>query len=375
MLSSIYVGIERGEECLKSSPRRSNPHVATTIRRPDQGKREGSTSHGSLGFDGPENFTNISSLLSNEEREHLRLMLVNNIYVFAWKHLDMIGINPTMASHKLNIIPAARPIRHKVRYFHPIRHQIIQTKVDNLLRTSFIREVKYLEWLANVVVAPKIGGKWQLCVDYTDLNEACPKDSFPLPRIDQIVDAAVEHGILSFLDAFSGYHQILLHSPDAEKTTFFTLHGLYCYDVMPFSLKNVRATYQRMVTKIFRSLLDNTMEAYIDDILMKSKECFDHTKHLQEVFEPLQRYGMKLNPLKCTLEVSSGKFFSFMVTQRGIEANPIQLKAIMDSQAPTSRKEVQQLTGRLAALGRFISHFIDRLKPFFITLRIAKRAD
>ena len=102
----------------------------------------------------------------------------------------MIGINPTVASLKLNIIPTARPIRQKVRRFHPNRHQTIQTEVDNLLRAGFIREVKYPKWLANVVVVPKKGGKWRVCVDYTDLNKACLKDSFPLPRIDQIVDAA-----------------------------------------------------------------------------------------------------------------------------------------------------------------------------------------
>ena len=118
----------------------------------------------------------------------------------------MVGINLTVAAHKLNIIPMAKPIRQKVRRFHPDRHQIIQTEVDNLLRESFIREVKYLEWLANMVVVPKKGGKWRVCVDYTNLNEACPKDSFPLLRIDQIVDVASRHGILSFPDAFSRYY-------------------------------------------------------------------------------------------------------------------------------------------------------------------------
>ena len=123
----------------------------------------------------------------------------------------------------------AKPVRQRVRRFHLDRHQIIQTKVNNILASRFIREVKYPEWLANVVVVPKKGGKWHVCVDYTDLNEACPKDSFPLPRIDQIVDATAGHDILSFLDAFSGYHQIPMHPPDAEKTTFITSHRLYCY--------------------------------------------------------------------------------------------------------------------------------------------------
>ena len=142
--------------------------------------------------------------------------------------------------------------------------------------------MKYPEWLANVVVVPKKGDKWRVCVDYIDLDEACPKDSFPLPHIDQIVDASTGHGILSFLNAFSRYHQILMHPLDVEKTTFITPHKLYCYNVMPFGLKNVGPTYQRLVSKIFRSLLGKTMEVYIDDMLVKSKKCLDHTNHLQE---------------------------------------------------------------------------------------------
>ena len=118
----------------------------------------------------------------------------------------MARINLTVASYKLNIIPMTKQIKQKVRRFHPDHHQIIQMKVDNLLRAGFIREVMYPEWLANMVVVPKKGDKWRVCVDYTDLNEACPKDSFPLSHIDQIVDVVAWHGILSFLDAFFGYH-------------------------------------------------------------------------------------------------------------------------------------------------------------------------
>ena len=116
-------------------------------------------------LDGLEKFTYVNSLLSNEEREQLQLVLLNNIDVFAWSHLDMVGINLKVASHKLNIIPTAKPIRQKVRRFHLARHQIIQMEVDNLLRAGFIREVKYPEWLANVVVVPKKGDKWRVCVD------------------------------------------------------------------------------------------------------------------------------------------------------------------------------------------------------------------
>ena len=125
-----------------------------------------------------------------------------------------------------------------------------------------------------------------------------PKDSFPLPRIDQIVDATVGHGIMSFMNVFFGYHQIPMHSPDVEKTTFIIPHRLYCYNLKSSGLTNTRATYQRMATKIFRPLIGKSMEFYIDDMLVKSKECPDHTRHLQETFELLRGHNMKLNPLK-----------------------------------------------------------------------------
>ena len=159
-----------------------------------------------------------------------------------------------------------------------------------------------------MVVVPKKGDKWLVCIDYTNLNEACPKDSFPLLRIDQIVDATVEHGILSFLDAFSGYHQISMHPLYMEKTAFITPHGFYCYNVMSFGLKNTGATYQMLATKVFQPLIGKSIEVYIDDMLVKSKERLDHTTHLQETFKLLRMYNMKLNPLKCVFGVSSGNF-------------------------------------------------------------------
>ena len=162
--------------------------------------------------------------------------------------------------------------------------------------------------------------------------------------------------MLSFLDAFLGYHQIPMHPPEVEKTAFITSHGLFCYNVMSFGLKNVGATYQRLVTKMFRSLLGKTMEVYINDMLVKSKEHPNHAKHLQEAFELLRAYSMKLNPSKCAFGVNASRFLGFMVTQRGLEANLAQLKAILES------------------LGRFISRFTDRLKSFFVTLMGANQA-
>ncbi|WJZ85623.1 hypothetical protein VitviT2T_005146 [Vitis vinifera] len=183
----------------------------------------------------------------------------------------MKGIHPSIVSHKLNVLPTARSVWQRVRCFHSDRQKIIKEEIDKLLEAKFIREVEYPDWLANVVVVPKKEGKWRVCVDYTNLNNACPKDSFPLPRIDQIVDSTTGQGMLSFLDAFSEYHQIPMAPADEEKTAFITPQGLYCYKVMSFELKNAGATYQRLMMKIFKPLVGRTVEVYIDDILVKSK--------------------------------------------------------------------------------------------------------
>ena len=177
--------------------------------------------------------------------------------------------------------------------------------------------------------------------------------------------------MLSFLDAFSGYHQILMVPVDEEKTAFITSHGLYCYTVMPFGLKNTGATYQRLMTKIFRPLVGRTVEVYINDIVVKSKTREDHTHHLQKVFHLLRRYDMNLNPSKCAFGVSVGKFLGFMVTQRGIKVSPNQIKVVMEAPAPRNKKELQRLIGKLIALGRFIARFTDKLRSFFLVLRKA----
>ena len=187
--------------------------------------------------------TYISSHLTPEETQNIQDALRQSHDIFAWAHSDMKGIHPSIASHRLNVLPTARPVRQRVRRFHPDRQKIIWDEIDKLLEAGFIREVEHLDWLANVVVVPKKKGKWRVCVDYTNLNNACPKNSFPLPRIDQIVDSTTGQGMLSFLDAFCEYHQILMSPADEEKTAFITPHGLYCYKVMPFGFKNAVATY------------------------------------------------------------------------------------------------------------------------------------
>ena len=192
--------------------------------------------------------------------------------------------------------------------------------------------MEYPEWLANVVLVKKENGKWRLCIDFTDINKACPKDNFSFPRIDLIVDATTGHELLSFMDAFSGYNQISMDPDDQEKTSFVTAQGTYCYRVMPFGLKNAGATYQRLVNRMFQKQIGATMEVYIDDMLVKDDL---HIAHLSEVFQILRNYNMKLNPAKCAFGVSARKFLGFIVNHRGIEANPDKIKMVLDMLSPS----------------------------------------
>ena len=191
-----------------------------------------------------------------------------------------------------------------------------------------IKEVFYPEWLANTMVAKKKSGKWQVCVDFTDLNMACPKDLFPMPRIDQLVDATVGHPRMSFLDAFQGYHQIPLALNDQEKIAFVTSIGNYHYKVMPFGLKNTGSTYQRMMTRMFEPQLGKNIEVYVDDMVGKSKVVSEHVGDLEAIFDILREHKLRLNASKCSFGVGFGKFLGYMVTHRGIEVSPDQIKVI-----------------------------------------------
>ena len=233
--------------------------------------------------------------------------------VFAWKQKDMGGVNPEVITHKLNVNPSFKPVKQKRRSFALERQKAINEEVSKLLQEQEIREVEYPKWLANVVLVKKENGKWRLCIDFTKINRACLKDSFPLPRIDLIIDATAGHELLSFMDAFSGYNQISMDPSDQEKTSFVTGRGTYYYRVMPFGLKNAGATYQRLVNRMFQKQIGTFMEVYIDEMLVKLIKAELHITHLAKEFQVLRRYNMKLNPVKCTFGVSAGKFLGFIV--------------------------------------------------------------
>jgi len=281
----------------------------------------------------------------------------------------MPGIDPDFLCHHLSMDATVRPVRQRRRKFNEEGQLVVREETQKLLSAGHIREIQYPEWLANVVLVKKANGKWRMCVDFTDLNKVCPKDSYPLPSIDALVDSASGCNVLSFLDAFSGYNQIKMHLRDESKTAFMTETNSYCYKVMPFGLKNAGATYQRLMEKVLAPMLGRNVYAYVDDMVVASKDRVQHVADLEELFVTISKYRLKLNPEKCVFGIEAGKFLGFMLTERGIEANPNKCVAIIAMRSPTSVKEVQQLTGRMAALSRFVSTGGEKGHPYFQCLK------
>ena len=300
--------------------------------------------------DDMERFFQIGAQLPLLEREQLVAFLRKNVDVFAWDAYETPRVYPNFIYHHLNVNPSITLKRQPPR--HPSREhaEAIRNEMTKLKQARAIKEVFYPQWLANMVVMKKKTRKWRVCVDFTDLNKACLKDLFPMSQIDQLVNATVSHPRMSFLDAFQGYHQIPLALDDQGKTAFVTPTGNYHYTVMPFGLKNAGSTYHRIMTKMFEPELGRSIEVYVDDMVVKSKVVSEHLGDLTNIFGILRKHKLRLNASKCSFGVGSRKFLGYMMTHRGIEVNPDQIKAISSLQPPRNPKEIQKLTRMTAAL-------------------------
>uniref|UniRef100_A0A2N9I1I7 Integrase catalytic domain-containing protein n=1 Tax=Fagus sylvatica TaxID=28930 RepID=A0A2N9I1I7_FAGSY len=296
----------------------------------------------------------ISMSLSAEERKCLIDLLHEYKDVFAWDYDEMPGIDPGLVAHSLNVEPGTRPMVQPMRTFHTEVEAQITQEVKKLLAAGFIKPIQHPRWLSNIVPVKKKNGQIRCCVDFRNLNKSCPKDEFPLPNMNLLIDSAAGHAMFSFMEGFSGYNQIRMSTKDAEKTVFRTSIGNFYYTVMPFGLKNAGATYQRTMTAMFHDMMHKEIEDYVDDIVVKSKKRENHLETLRKVFDRYRLYKLKMNPLKCAFGVSAGKFLGFLVHNRGIDVDPAKASAIATMKAPTSHKELKSFLGRLSYIRRFI---------------------
>ncbi|GJR94338.1 reverse transcriptase domain-containing protein [Tanacetum coccineum] len=302
----------------------------------------------------PEQTVAIGSTLTEKGRKELCSLLKQNLDIFAWKPADMTGVPRNIAEHRLNIREGYSPVRQKKRGQAPERNKVIQEEVEKLVDAGIMKEVHYHSWLSNPVMVKKHDGTWRMCVDFKDLNNACPKDCYPLPEIDWKVESLCGYSFKCFLDAYKGYHQIKMAKEDEEKTAFITSQGIFCYSKMPFGLKNVGSTYQRLVDKAFQKQIGRNLEVYVDDLVIKSRTEEEVIRDITETFKTLRQINMKLNPKKCTFGMQEGMFLGYKVSTNGLRACPEKADAVLSLPSPRCIKDVQKLNGKLASLNRFL---------------------
>ncbi|XP_004308579.1 PREDICTED: uncharacterized protein LOC101295281 [Fragaria vesca subsp. vesca] len=290
----------------------------------------------------------ISVKLAENEKEDLLALLREYRDWFAEKYEDMPGLSPDLVCHRLPTYLDRRPVRQDGRFMRTKTQIVVKEEIENMHRSGIIHVVKYNEWLSNVVPLRKKNGKMRVCVDYRDLNNATPKDIYPMPVADLLIDAVARHEVLSFMDGTVGYHQIPVAEEDRHKTAFrcpgFT--GAFEYVVMHFRLKNAGATYQCAMNLIFHDILGKLIEVYIDDVVVKTKTRATHVEDLRQVFTRMRLHNLKMNPAKCVFFAEADDFLGFLIHQRGIEIPKDKAQAVITTSPPTTKKELQQLLGK-----------------------------
>jgi hypothetical protein len=188
---------------------------------------------------------------------------------FAWDYNEMPGLSREMVEHRLPLKPGKKPIKQLPRRFNPEILSKIKSEIERLLKSKFIRTTRYVEWLANIVPVIKKNGSLRVCIDFRDLNNATPKDEYPMPVAEMLIDSAAGFEYLSMLDGYSGYNQIFIAEEDVAKTAFRCPGALGTYEwvVMPFGLKNAGATYQRAMNSIFHDFIDAFMQYILMTLL------------------------------------------------------------------------------------------------------------
>ncbi|XP_022007353.1 uncharacterized protein LOC110906547 [Helianthus annuus] len=317
----------------------------------------------------PEQTVTIGDSLFPEVKNNLKQLLRRNTDIFAFEHSDMTRIPRDKAEHRLAILSGIKPLDQGKRSMAPNRRDAVVKEVRKLVEAGILWETKYHTWVSNPVMVKKPDGTWRMRIDFKDLNKAYPKDAYPLPEMDFKVDSLVPFKYKCFLDAYKGYHQIKMSREDVEKTSFHTDIGIFCYTKMPFGLHNAGATYQRLMDKAFEKQIGRNLEVYVDDLVIKSMEEKQVLENIEETFQKLREYNIKLNPKKCSFGVEEGKFLGVVVTRDGFRANPEKITAITRMPSPRTLKEAQALNGRLVTINRFLARHAEKTLPFIKTLK------
>jgi hypothetical protein len=278
--------------------------------------------------------------------------------VFAWSYEEMPGINPRMVKHEIRTYLDAKPVRQFLRNVNPWKAPAIKAEVEKLLNVGFIYRVPLTEWVSNLVPMNKKKGTICVCMEICDLNKSCPKDKFPTPFIDKILDECARSEVFSFMDRFSGYNQIQIKPEDQHKMTLICPWGTFTYRKMPFGLKNARPTVQHSMTFEFHNI-KHIFEAYLYDLAAHSRKRADHAMHLLLVFERCHYYRIHLNSHNCIFCIRYGRLLVFRVSETGIMVDPLKFGAIIRLSPPRNIRQLQDLHGKSNFLRWFIVNYAN----------------
>jgi hypothetical protein len=283
--------------------------------------------------------------------------------IFACSYEEMPGIDPTIVVHEIKTYPKAKPVQHRLHHVHPCKAATIKLEVEKLLKAGFSYPVALTEWVSNLVPIDKKCGSICVCVDYQDINKACPKDNFLTTFVVQIVDDCAGSEIFSLMDGFSGYNQINITPEDQYKTVFIFPWGTFTYRKLPFGLKNAGATFQRAMSYAFHDI-KHIVQPYLDDLPAHSLCRVNHPNHLQAIFVRCRFYRIHLNPHKCVFCVESSHLLGFIISHQGIRVDPIKVEAILNLPPPSSLRQLQILQGKANFLRRFIPNYAEITQGF-----------
>eukprot|EP00253_Pinus_taeda_P013202 PITA_13202 len=275
----------------------------------------------------------------------------------------MPGIDPSIVVHEIKTYPDAKPVWQQLRQIHPRKATTIKTEVEKLLKAGFIYPIPLTDWVLNIVPVNKKQGTIRICIDYRDINHACPKDNYPTPYIDQIIDDCASSEIFSFMDGFSGYNQINIIPADQPKMAFICPWGTFSYCKLPFGLKNAEATFQRAMSYAFHDI-KHIVQPYLNDLLAHSLRRADHITHLRAIFMRCRHYQIRLNPHKCVFFIEMGRLLGFVVSKAGIHVDPSKVEAIVKLPPPSTLRLLQSLQGKANFLRHFIPNYAEITKGF-----------
>jgi hypothetical protein len=298
--------------------------------------------------------------LVGRERQKAMQMLQQHRQVFSQHKYDLGRTQ--IVKHEIPLIPDARPLKQRPYRHGPIQEQEIERQVQELKEQGLIKEGQGA-WSSPVVLVQKKDKSWRFCVDYRKLNDVTSKDAYPLPRIDESLDALGGSRYFSTLDLTSGYWQVELDETAKTKAAFATRSGLWEWQVLPFGLTSAPSTFERLMETVLRGLHWKTLLIYLDDIIVFSPDLDSHLERLQEVFQRLMVAGLKLKPEKCHLFAKKVHYLGHVVSAQGIETEDDKTQAVQQWPTPKHKTDIRAFLGTCGYYRRFIKKYSEVSRP------------